>query len=93
MLTILKNFISNEYFISIAIQQAVTNACSELFFSEKDPNDETLCNFIYNNLAKAHPEEVLKIENNTAGGWKKFWSEVIQSLVSRFIHNKYIMFY
>ena len=82
MLTILKNFISNEYFISIAIQQTVTNACSELFFSEKDPNDETLCNFIYNNLVKTHPEKVLKIKNNTAGGWKKFWSEVIQSLVS-----------
>lgn len=71
----------------------MANACSELFFSEKDPNDETLCNFIYNNLVKAHPEEVAKIENNTAGGWKKFWSEAIQSLVSRFIHNKYVMFY
>lgn len=68
------------------------NACSELFFSEKDPNDETMCNFIYNNLVKTHPEEVSKIEKNTTGGWKKFWNEAIQTLVSQFIHNKYGMF-
>ncbi|PKB91848.1 hypothetical protein RhiirA5_447296, partial [Rhizophagus irregularis] len=67
--------------------QTVTNACSELFFLEKDPSDETMCEFIYDNLKKAHPENVSKIENNTAGGWKKFWREAIQSLVSRFIRN------
>jgi hypothetical protein len=54
---------------------------------EKDPSDETMCEFIYDNLKKAHPENVSKIENNTAGGWKKFWREAIQSLVSRFIRN------
>ena len=43
-----------------------------------------MCNFIYDSLLKAHHEEVSKIENNTAGGWNKFWSEAIQSLVS---HN------
>ena len=71
----------------------MTNTCSELFFLEKDPNDEALCKFIYNKLVKAHPEELLKIEKNTAGGWKRFWVEAIQSLVSQFIHNKYVMFY
>ncbi|PKC51515.1 hypothetical protein RhiirA1_405487, partial [Rhizophagus irregularis] len=60
--------------------QTVTNACLELFFLEKDPSDETMCEFIYDNLKKAHPENVSKIENNTAGGWKKFWREAIQSL-------------
>lgn len=58
------------------------SAYLELFFLEKDPNDETICNFIYDNLVKAHPEEVLKVENNTAGRWKKFWNEMIQTLVS-----------
>ena len=43
-----------------------------------------MCNFIYDSLVKAHHKEVLKIENNTVGGWNKFWSEAIQSLVS---HN------
>jgi len=62
----------------------VTNACSELFFTNKDPSDEIMCNFIYDSLVKAHHEEVLKIENNTIGRWNKFWSEAIQSLVS---HN------
>jgi len=50
----------------------VTNACSELFFTNKDPSDEIMCNFIYDSLVKAHHEEVLKIENNTVGGWNKF---------------------
>jgi hypothetical protein len=59
----------------------VTNACSELFFIDKDPNDEIMSNFIYNSLAKAYPEEVTKIENN-AGGWKKYWSDVLLSSVS-----------
>lgn len=66
----------------------MTNACSELFFVDKDPNDETMCNFIYNSLVKAHSEEIAKIENSsTTGGWKKYWSEVLQSQVSQIIHN------
>jgi len=65
----------------------VTNACSELFFSEKDPSDETMSDFIYNTLVKVHPKEISKIENNTSGGWKKFWSEAIQTLVSCFTHT------
>ena len=60
----------------------MTTTCSELFYSDKDPSDETMSNCVYNSLVKAHPEEISKIENNTAGGWKKFWSEAIQSVVS-----------
>ncbi|PKY32357.1 hypothetical protein RhiirB3_450486, partial [Rhizophagus irregularis] len=46
--------------------QTITNACSELCFLKKDPSDKTMCKFIYNNLKKAHPENVSKIDNNTA---------------------------
>ncbi|CAB4393680.1 unnamed protein product [Rhizophagus irregularis] len=60
--------------------QTITNACSKLFFLEKDLSDKIMCEFIYDNLKKAHPENVSKIENNTASGWKKFWREAIQSL-------------
>ena len=58
----------------------MTSACSELFFVNKDPNDETMRDFVYDSLFKANPDEVLKIENN--GGWQKYWNEVLHSLVS-----------
>jgi hypothetical protein len=49
----------------------------------KDPTDEIMCNFIYNSLKKAHPEEISKIENNNiVDGWKKYWNEVLYSQVS-----------
>jgi hypothetical protein len=59
----------------------VANACSELFYTDKDPSDETACDFIHDHLEKTHPEEVSKIKN-TSGGWKRFWNEVLLSLVS-----------
>lgn len=59
----------------------MTNACFELFLVDKDPNEETMRNFIYNSLAKAHPEEVSKIENND--GWEKYWNEILHSQVSQ----------
>ncbi|CAB4385782.1 unnamed protein product [Rhizophagus irregularis] len=68
--------------------QTVTNTCSELFFLEKDPSDETMCEFIYDNLKKTHPENVSKIENNTAGGWKKFWREARNKFRTR--HANYV---
>jgi len=40
-----------------------------------------MCEFIHNSLKKAHSEEIAKIEN-VDGGWKKYWSEVLQSVVS-----------
>lgn len=63
----------------------MSNAYSELFFTDKDPDEETMCNFVYNSLLKANPKEVSKIENN--GGWKKYWSEVLHSLVSQIIYS------
>ena len=65
----------------------MTNSCSELFFTNKDPNDEIMSKFIYDSLVKTHPEEVLKIENHTVGGWNKFWREALQSMVRLIIHN------
>lgn len=59
----------------------MTSACSDLFFKDKDPNDDIMCDYFYTILVKAHPEEVSKIEKNTAGGWNKFWREALQSLV------------
>jgi hypothetical protein len=40
-----------------------------------------MCDFIHTFLTNAHSEEVTKIENAN-GGWKKYWSEVLQSVVS-----------
>ena len=58
----------------------MTKACSDLFFKDKDPSDETMCDFVYTSL--------VKIEK-TDGGWKKYWDEVLQSAVSRITHNTY----
>jgi hypothetical protein len=57
------------------------NAITELLFNNKNPDDEFMCDFIHTSLRNAHPEEVTKIENAN-GGWKKYWSEVLQSVVS-----------
>ena len=66
----------------------MTKACSDLFFKDKDLNDETICDFVYTSLVNVHPEEIAKIEK-TDGGWKKYWDEVLQSAVSRITHNTY----
>ena len=68
--------------------QTVTKACSDLFFKDKDLNDETMCDFVYTFLINVHPEEIAKIEK-TDDGWKKCWDEVLQSAVSRITHNTY----
>jgi hypothetical protein len=69
----------------------VTKACSDLFFKDKDPSDEIMCDFIYTTLVNVHPEEIAKIEK-TDGGWKKYWDEVLQSAVSWITHNTYWCF-
>ncbi|CAB4384493.1 unnamed protein product [Rhizophagus irregularis] len=53
-----------------------------------DPSGEIMYEFIYNNLKKAHPENVSKIENNTAGEWKKFWREARNKFRTR--HANYV---
>ena len=40
---------------------------------------------MYDSLSKSHPEEIKKIEN-TPGGWKRFWTDVLQSPVSLIIY-------
>jgi hypothetical protein len=45
-----------------------------------------MCEFIHTAITKSHPEEVAKIEN-ASGGWRKYWSEVLQSVVSYIINN------
>jgi len=40
----------------------VTKACSDLFFKDKDPSDETICDFVYTSLVNVHPEEIAKIK-------------------------------
>ncbi|CAB4473771.1 unnamed protein product [Rhizophagus irregularis] len=64
--------------------QTVTNACLELFFLEKDPSDETMCEFIYDNLKKAHPENVSKIKNNTAGGRANYVRNIKSAISNTF---------
>jgi hypothetical protein len=59
----------------------VASVCSELFLENKDPDEETIRGSLYDALTSAHPEEIEKIEG-TPGGWKKYWSEVLQTLVS-----------
>ncbi|PKK60148.1 hypothetical protein RhiirC2_793755 [Rhizophagus irregularis] len=68
--------------------QTVTNVCLKLFFLKKDPSGEIMYEFIHNNLKKAHPENVSKIENNTAGEWKKFWREARNKFRTR--HANYV---
>lgn len=65
----------------------MSNACSELFYTDKDPSDATMCDFIQDHLEKVHPEEISTVKN-AAGGWKRFWNDAIFSLVSRLIYNK-----
>jgi len=37
--------------------------CTELFFNDKNPDDESMCDFIHTSLTNAHLKEVAKIEN------------------------------
>jgi len=40
----------------------VTKACFDLFFKDKDPNDEIMYDFVYTSLVNVHFEEIAKIE-------------------------------
>lgn len=40
----------------------MTKACSDLFFKDKDPSDETMCDFVYTSLVNVYPEKIAKIE-------------------------------
>ena len=62
----------------------MASACTELFFENKYPNDETIRDKIYKVLADKHPEDVAKIERVT-GGWKKYWNEVLSTSVSQLL--------
>ena len=63
----------------------MTSACSELFFENKNPDDDTIRDSIYSALFDIHPEEIKRIES-TSGRWKKYWNEVLLTLVSQSLY-------
>lgn len=55
--------------------------CNNLFQTDKNPTDDSMREALYTALTNDHPEEIEKIES-TKDGWYKYWTEVLQSLVT-----------
>jgi hypothetical protein len=60
-------------------------ACNDLFQNDKNPTDDSMREAIYTALVNAHPDQIEKIER-VKDGWFKYWTEVLQTLVTFFIY-------
>lgn len=61
----------------------MVKACFDLFQKDKNPTDEVMRDAIYVALVEEHPDEITKLES-VKGGWNKYWTEVLQSMVNYF---------
>ena len=59
----------------------MVKSCNDLFQNDKNPTDEKMSEAIYKALVDEHPDEIKKIEH-TKDGWFKYWTEVLQTLVT-----------